>query len=771
MKELIRNRRVVFSAVILIQTAICIFVFLQYRGESVLYDFSTENMVSDSVFIESFLESQDSGYYIDNSEGGGKENFVSTVPVDLKLGMYKIVFHYQCSEGNNSYFIASDNMDFREWLGNYNKSIPSDRETYTANIWLSRKMPNFEVRFNYGGDGYLFVSKVEIIENRNWVVGAGTLLLLLFLCMDLLFIFKNNIKGLAENREWKNRVFVVCVIIIFASLPLFTFYLFKGHDLGFHLMRIEGVKEGIQSGQFPVRMQPQWLNGYGYGVSLFYGDILLYLPAVLRILGMGVQTAYKCFVLFINIMTAGIAYYCFKRLFRDEKLGLLGCMLYTTSVYRMVCIYVRASVGEYCALMFLPLIITSVYEILWQDERKENLRSSWLMGVVGFSGIILSHVISTEIIAFFVLIFCLVYWRRTFRKGALLQFIKMGMGILICTAWFLVPFFDVFRGEYKFNTEVGGGTIQTAGVFLGQLFSLFPYAKGNAESYSVVEGAGVGDEMCFSIGGGLMAGILLFIIYRINYGQKKSKQVVMGKMLLIISGVLMIMTTVYFPWNDLSQTGSVLEFLINNIQFPWRLLGLATMFLTALAILSVKALTRVETSKGKTAYMIVLLFTIISSGYFVSRLINDNHTVYIQNSDDISTYGVIGGEYIPMNANVEATHETRRVVGSEEVMIQAVERRYQKFEINCSNQADKEGYIDLPLLYYKGYGVKASDMEEEIEVGKNGSGFLRIILPGGFSGNITIDYYGRWYWRLAEMVSLAGVVVFGIYLVYTRKNK
>lgn len=191
-------------------------------------------------------------------------------------------------------------------------------------------------------------------------------------------------------------------------------------------MRIEGLKEGIQSGQFPVRMQPKWLNGYGYAVSIFYGDILLYFPAFLRILGLGVQTAYKYFVFFINILSAGIAYYSFKRLLRDEKMGLLGCMLYTTSIYRLDCIYVRAAVGEYCALTFLPLIITAVYEILWQENRKENLRSSWLMGVVGFSGLILTHVISTETTVVAVAVFCLVYWKRTFRKNALLQFVKMG---------------------------------------------------------------------------------------------------------------------------------------------------------------------------------------------------------------------------------------------------------------------------------------------------------------------------------------------------------
>ena len=771
MKELAKNKRVICGVAVLIQIAICIMLFSRYRSESTLYDFSVENIVSDSIIIDNFLESQESGYYIDSSEGGGKEDFAVTPPVNLKFGMYKVVFHYRCSEGNTSYIFASENMDFREWLGNYHKTLPVDKETYTTNLWLSRRMPNFEVKLSYGGGGYSFINRIEIIETRNWVIGTGVLLMLVFLCTDVIFVFKDRIKAVVEKKEWKSRALVLCAIILFTSFPLSNYYMFKGHDLYFHLLRIEGIKEGLQSGQLPVRMQPNWMNGYGYGVSLFYGDILLYFPAFLRMMGLGVQTAYKSFILFINILTVGIAYYSFKRLFRDEKMGLLGCMLYTTSIYRMACIYVRAAVGEYCALMFLPLIITAVYEILWQEEREENLRSSWVLGAIGFSGLIQTHLISTELTAVLAVIFCLVHWKRTFRGSALLQFVKMGLGILVCTCWFIIPFLDMFRGEYQINSGNSVAAIQTHGTFLGQLFNLFPYARGDALSHTAIEGVGIGDEMCYSIGGGLMAGAILFILYWINYGQKKNKDLLLGKKMLIISGILMVMTTVYFPWNDLSRLGGVLSFMIKNIEFPWRLLGLSTMFLTVLSLLTIKAYAGVGIDRGKIVCMIVLFFAVISSGYYEGRLINDNHTIYIQNIDDISTYEISTADYIPAGAKVESTYHGEMLVYSDGVLMENIKRRYQRFEISCRNETGNEGYVDLPLLYYKGYGVKSSssDTEEEIKVGENDSGLLRITLPAGFSGNITVDYFGEWYWRAAEIVSLGGLVAFAVYSLYKRK--
>ena len=758
MKKEITNRKITLGIVLIIQLLICIAVFSYYEEEKVLYDFRTDTLISDNIIIDGFLESQEIGYYIDSSEEG-KEDFVVTPPVDLKFGMYKIVYHYWASGENHSYIFQSDNMDFREWLGNYNKNLPIDKKIYTANLWLSRAMPNFEVQFSFGGGGYFFISQVEIIENRNWVIGAGGLLLIIFLCVDSLFIFSDRIRKRVKEKEWKNRVFALSLIIIFSSLPLCNYYLFRGHDLYFHLMRIEGVKEGLLSGQFPVRMQPPWSNGYGYGVSLFYGDILLYFPAFLRILGMGVQTSYKCFILFINILSAVISYYCFKRMFHDEKAGLIGCMLYTASIYRMACIYVRAAVGEYCALMFLPLIITAVYEILWQEDQGGNQSNSWLLGTIGFSGVILTHVISTEITAVFAAVFCLVCWKRFFRKNVLLQFIKMGVGILVCTLWFLVPFLDMFRGEYYFNRNSSIASIQTDGIFLGQLFNIFPYAQGVANSHTVIEGLGVGDELCYSIGGGLLAGMLLFIVFWINYGQKKNKYMIFGKMLLAISLVSMAMTTVYFPWNSLSQAGGILSFMIKNIQFPWRLLGMSIIFLTVLSLLTITAFTGLEVGKGKCVSMIILFFAIISSAYFEGRMINDNQTIYVHNFDDLNTYSMMGGEYLPAKISRSGMQTSGQPVFSENLLLNSIERTYQKFEIGCSNQSNQEGYIDLPLLYYDGYGVRASDMEEAVRVVEN-KGYLRIILPGSFSGNITIDYFGHWYWRVAEIISLGGIIIY-----------
>lgn len=756
--RLSQSKKIVFICLVLFQTALSLFVFSRYQKEQTLFLLGADDFKSEAVYIENFLDSQQSGYYIDNSFES-MENFASTPEVNLKRGMYKITIHYQTNNHLNAYNITADNMDFREQTGNFHKNLPVEKESYTIELWASRELENFKIEFDFG-DGYFFVSRVEIRENRNWIVGTGILMLILFVCLDWLYLTYEKWKCKLAEREWKNWLFAFTLIVFLASLPLCNPYLFDGNDMLFHLMRIEGIRDGLQSGHFPVRMQPNWLNGYGYGVSIFYGDILLYFPAILRIFGCSVQNAFKWFIVFMNILTAGTAYYCFKRLFHSTKPGLLGTLLYTASVYRMFCIYVRSSIGEFCAFTFLPLILVSIYEIVWKEDNKIP-KDSWILGTIGFCGLITCHIISTEMTAVFVFIVCLVHFRRTFCKEALLEFVKMGFGIVICSLWFVIPFLDMWtNGEYWVQRAENGFLVQTQGGFPADLFNLFPYVDGNAYSLSVIDGIGITGELSIPIGGGLLAGALLFTFYWINHGKKEDRHLRSGIRLLFISMVLAIMTSVIFPWNDLQSMGGILEFMIKNIQFPWRLLGLLTLMLTTLACLTVQLFGRLGREKEEWVSGIIFLLAILSTGYLCSSMIRNNHTIYLHSAEELDTYNIVGGEYMPVNAVVDNTEmEQAQITASEGMTLGQIERAYLKFHIICNNTNEQEGYIDLPLLYYKGYQVKASSETEGIIIADNGRGYLRIMVPGNFDGTLEVDYEGEWYWRAAEIISFIGIIV------------
>ena len=110
-------------------------------------------------------------------------------------------------------------------------------------------------------------------------------------------------------------LWVLCAVAVLTCAPAMTNSgALQGADWSFHLSRIEGIAQGLREGQFPVRVYSIAKDGYGYAPSLFYGELLLYFPAVLRLLGMSVQGAYHTYLLALQLLTAGIAFFSLRQI-------------------------------------------------------------------------------------------------------------------------------------------------------------------------------------------------------------------------------------------------------------------------------------------------------------------------------------------------------------------------------------------------------------------------------------------------------------------------
>ena len=73
------------------------------------------------------------------------------------------------------------------------------------------------------------------------------------------------------------------------------------------------------------------MEGYGYPVSVYYGDFLLYFPALLRLCGVPVVAAYKIFVALVNLGTGLLALYSFRKIFGDDRVALVCAAAYLTA--------------------------------------------------------------------------------------------------------------------------------------------------------------------------------------------------------------------------------------------------------------------------------------------------------------------------------------------------------------------------------------------------------------------------------------------------------
>lgn len=556
------------------------------------------------------------------------------------------------------------------------------------------------------------------------------------------------------------------LLFLLVSYPVMNDFLIRGHDIYFHIMRIEGMAEGLRGGQFPVRIQPVWFGGFGYACPVFYGDLFLYIPALLRLLGMPLQSAYKAYVLLCNLGTVVIAGYSFGGIFKNRHMGMLGSALYSLSIYRLMNVYVRASMGEYTGMMLLPLLLYAVVLLLDREQDKQSLKKGGLLLGLSMAGIIQSHILTCEIVVFVLGFICLLYIKRIFT----LPVIKAGVKAVLIAAglsvWFLVPFCDyMLTGKYNVNAFNGGhrleAQIQQYGVFVSQLGNLFHIASGENLSRE----AGTRGEMSLGIGIGLTAALFGFLVLSAWLKEeKKQREWKIARAACLASVLSLWMMTVHFPWDFLRRSNVLMRYLIVNIQFPWRMGIIATLALTLLwCCIGVLVYQKFGSRLFGALLGGLLLITGISAVYFMDNLLDVGEVLHIDSYQEMDTYVKSGNEYLPVNTVPEDLKRENLVV-EDGLELSGYEIEGTTIRFSCTNTTEIDKIMEIPLLYYRGYEAVLENGQgrQTIEVYSGTNNAARMVIGPQTEGTITVSYQEPLYWRLAELVSaltLAGCVL------------
>ena len=327
----------------------------------------------------------------------------------------------------------------------------------------------------------------------------------LFLQMDM--------KQIVQNKRLR-RCAVACALLAAALLacgPFLSGGVWHGSDLGYHLRRIENIAMGLADGRFPVRIQSDWLLGNGYAVGVFYGDILLYFPAALRLLGVPVTAAYDLYLFAVTLFTAAAAYYAVRRLAWPRMSALAAAVLYTLSAYRLCDVTDRAALGEYTALAFLPLAAAGLWRTLCPDSSR---LPGWLLLVLGLSGVLQSHLLSFELTVLCLALAALVLARRTFARAALVRLAGAAGVFCALNAGFLVPLLDYyFTGKFQINQPGGVEPIQQNGAALGQLLGV-GYALDAGQQQDLVKGMALTPGPALLLGALCAAGLAVRALLR-----------------------------------------------------------------------------------------------------------------------------------------------------------------------------------------------------------------------------------------------------------------
>lgn len=686
-------------------------------------------------------------------EPAEEESILRTSQLRLSAGHYKIEADYN--------FVPTQNKDEQEshagvyFMADDAMVVTGERELFAVGrthdtVVLNVRYTNKTIRLvAYDGGGVFTLGKVTIQQDRvyAWVRVLGWLLAAFFLDL-LLFLFLPTSPLAIRNADLRGCLFLLGGAVLLASMPVLMQGVgIFGDDIHFHLSRIDAIAQGLKAGQFPVRIYSQAKNGYGYAPSLFYGELCLYFPAVLRTLGVSVQLSYHLYVLAVQILTAGIAFYSFRQMFSHNKTALLGSVLYLLNPYRLQNLYWRAAVGEYTAMAFLPLIPAALCLLYGRKEpTKKQAGVACTELVIAFGMLLQTHMISLEIMVLATAVFCLFHLRRTCSRCVLFVWLKSVAIVLLLNLWFLLPFLEIM-GSGIYGGMYGGTTMNA-----GRMIQRSGYAIPKVLTWNT-HGRNIGIE--------LIIGCMVFLWAWIGHDEEiPHREQKIGLWSTGIGLAACWASTNTFPWGLVGALPGKISGILLAIQFPWRYLTLAAILLTIATLCAVSLLRPKKLARPLA--VLLLSASLLGVGFFYREYLPSESGEYVGDSGELiyvdhlvtNVAWYYDKLYLPIGAK-----ETRDGFVIEKKATTAEVEQIEKTEngviLQYTAAMGEDGIIELPLLYYPVYGIK----EGAGTLFKTENGMLGIQVPAGSSGTIRVAVQEPLHWRLAELVSAVTVLV------------
>lgn len=349
--------------------------------------------------------------------------------------------------------------------------------------------------------------------------------------------------GTRKRKVWFN--IGLCILFLLLSIVYVWPFAHRGvifgsGDLMFHVNRMEELYQDIQRGVLVPRISSFSFNQVGSGINFFYPWVLLYPFAIIRLLTHNPISAFYIGIVLINFLTLGIAYYSMLRFASSRKRAFTFAIIYSFANYRLYLVFNQNVLAEALAYTFMPLVLLGFYEIFFRDNHK------WPLLALGMTFLIYSHMLTTALMAAFLLVTLIVFWHFIDDKTTRLwSAVKAAVLSLLLSAFYLFPFVEQTLSNNLVASWKGLVLIHTPSETI--LNSL------NNSPYQYI---------------GLVLVITLFLGVFIWHNAE-----ITDRYAYIAGTVLTVLTTTLIPWRKLVNTP------LSIMQFPYRLNGLATLLL------------------------------------------------------------------------------------------------------------------------------------------------------------------------------------------------
>lgn len=684
--------------------------------------------------------------------------------IELPMGTYRIQVGYE-AQGNYEGFINLHDERFGESIISVSGEYFFEGVGQTDfECWIYRHSDTITAQIDRGEKAIEILS-FKIVETNALARMILFVYLFLAIATNCIILGIAYWKKYGVNKEQIITAVSLLVLVVLIMIPLMINYTLSGADLIYHSLRVEGIRDSILAGCFPNRIAPGWVQEHGYASPIYYGETLLYIQAIFRLIGFDVPTSYRMFMAVISVLSVATAYISFKGITKSRLAATISSYVYCLSFYRFYKTHALGAQGECFAILSLPLILMGYYLIFTEETDSPKYKFRFIPLTIGMSLLLQSHLLTTEQVGLYSIAICLLLCKKTFRKKTLLEISKAALSTALLSAWYLVPFVEYWLKENVFIQNASARTIQEMGVYIVHHLVNF-YGGSNVTAFfqTGLKGSGASGLGIMPI---IVIGLFLFLLINKRLSDISIQEKHAALFILAIGGAGFIFSLKIFPWDWLQSLSPVTAMLISSIQFPNRFLTISNVCVAALTGFLIKGI-RKENRKIKYGiiYGILIILT-LSHLYYTNIYIQHAEGIRIHNPETMGSGYVSGGEYVPYGIDINTLYRHWPEYDYDNLGIEDYSHKAASASMKVVNLSDVPQNIIVDLLYYHNYSATLDDSEIECFAADNGE--IEIVIPANGNGQLEIKYVVPWYWRVAELISLISFI--GIIFIWIKSLK
>lgn len=552
---------------------------------------------------------------------------------------------------------------------------------------------------------------------------------------------------------------IVILFITFSAASIFPFMetgkLVIASDASFHLSRAEEIYLNLKQGSMFTFIATHTFSSSGVGSFLFYPAVFIYPLAMLRFLFNPINSFYIWLIgmLFLSEL---VAYVSMQSFAKNKIRSISFALIYTFSAYHLYLGVLNLVLGEFIAGTFLPLVFVGFYHVFWGDYRK------WYFLAIGMTLVCYSHVL-TILICFWILVLLgigAIIVRLSFTKERFLSLVKSVIITCLLSLWIIWPLVtDLVDKNLALPKRV------------------FYYITNVGDFFTLSIRNGIANQ---SIGIILLATLLV--------GWYASRNRTKERIIYMLGCFLAISTTELFPWSLFLKTS------LTVIQFPYRLLAFASLFLAVTGSLIVKELftghglyKKIIFVMGFTIFFFLLINSSLQSlvnragkatepsSYLVSNTsstpvrIADTQQVDKYNYNSIFTYMVLNGETDYYHAGEYDISTSKKAQSIVEHVIYVNNKYYQKQQpqtgpnkISYNVRVNRRSTVNVPVIAYEHTIIYVNGKVVNHSMSNRGTVQVKVNKGNNY---ITVRYKPSVVYFIALMIAIVSWVLLLLLLV------